>query len=102
MFDQESLLLYYQVVLPAIDERVPLPSHPFAWTSFAYVLWDEMLPGLMTPDQQRAMLDWLHWGGQLIISGPGSLDQLSGSFLDGYLPAKGAARSRLGRTNWVP
>jgi hypothetical protein len=33
------------------------------------------------------MLDWLHWGGQLIISGPNSLNRLRRSFLTDYLPA---------------
>ena len=62
----------------------------------AYVLWDGMQPGGMTPDQQTAMIDWLHWGGQLIISGPGSLDQLAGSFLDPYLPAVAGSTVELG------
>ena len=33
------------------------------------------------------MIEWLHWGGNLIVSGPLSLDALRGSFLDEYLPA---------------
>ena len=33
------------------------------------------------------MLDWLHWGGQLIVSGPDSLASLQASFLQPYLPA---------------
>ena len=40
----------------------------------------------MAPDQQTALLDWLHWGGQVVVSGPDSLDLLRGSFLDPYLP----------------
>ena len=52
------------------------------------MLWDEVDPGeLFTPEQERALVDWLHWGGQLIISGPDSLDLLKGSFLEPYLPA---------------
>ena len=39
------------------------------------------------------MLDWLHWGGQLIVSGPDTLNVLRGSFLAPYLPAaEGATR----------
>ncbi|MCA9163164.1 MAG: hypothetical protein KDA62_09300, partial [Planctomycetales bacterium] len=78
---------YYQVVAPAMDRNVPVPSHPLTWTSIAYVVWDGVNPKLMTPDQEDAMLDWLHWGGQLIVSGPRSLDLLRGSFLEPYLPA---------------
>ncbi len=32
-------------------------------------------------------MDWLHWGGQLMVNGPDSLDLLKGSFLEPYLPA---------------
>src|SRR5690606_14717817 len=40
---------------------------------------------------QQALIDWLHWGGQLIVSGPESLDLLHGSFLSSYLPATATA-----------
>ena len=33
------------------------------------------------------MLDWLHWGGGLILAGPQTLDSLRGTFLDDCLPA---------------
>ncbi len=87
LLDEEGELVYYRVVLPSIQQRVPLPSHPFAWTMIAYVLWDGLQPGAMTPGQQQVMVDWLHWGGQLIVSGPGSIDSMAGSFLAPYLPA---------------
>ncbi len=78
---------YYRLIVPPIDKHFSLPSHPLAWTSIAYLLWDDVDPAQLSPDQQRAMLDWLHWGGQLIVSGPGSLTTLRGSFLSPYLPA---------------
>jgi hypothetical protein len=79
--------MYYRVILPPTDQRIALPSHPLAWTSIAYVLWDGIAPENLTLDQSQAMLDWLHWGGQLIISGPDSLASLQTSFLQPYLPA---------------
>lgn len=78
---------YFQVVQPKAVGRLPLPSHPLAWTSIAYLVWDDLDPEKLAPDQQQSLLDWLHWGGQLIISGPGSLDKLKGSFLEPFLPA---------------
>ena len=83
----EANSAYYRVLLPHVQDRVPLPSNPLAWTSLAYVLWDNFDPTLLSPDQQQAMLDWLHWGGQLIVSGPSTLDDLKSSFLADYLPA---------------
>ncbi len=79
---------HYRVVLIKPDRRTSLPSHSLTWTSIAYLLWDNVDPDLLTSEQQQAMIDWLHWGGQLLMSGPDSLDQLRGSFLEPYLPAK--------------
>jgi len=78
---------YYRVLKPVIDKRVPLPANPLAWTSIAVILWDDIDPAKLDGPQQQAMLDWLHWGGHLLISGPNSLDRLKGTFLEPYLPA---------------
>jgi hypothetical protein len=89
-FSTEPQIKYYEVVLPRTDgrSRLPLPAHPLAWSSIAYLLWDDLDPGRLGPDQQRSLLDWLQWGGQLIVSGPGSLEKLRGSFLAPYLPGE--------------
>ena len=87
---------YYDLLLPRIERRVPLAGNPLTWTSLAVILWDEFDPGKLTPSQQQALLDWLHWGGQLIISGPGSLDRLRGGFLEPYLPAVSQGALELG------
>lgn len=80
---------HYRVVAPRIKTIAPLPSGALSWTSVAYVLWDDLEPQKLSPDQQQALVDWLHWGGQLIVSGPDTLATLKGSFLDPYLPAQG-------------
>ncbi len=85
---EDDTLLYYRVLQPVIDRFVPLPSNPLTWTCVSYVLLDDLDPSRFTPAQQQALLDWLHWGGQVIISGPNSLDKLKGSFLEDYLPAQ--------------
>ncbi len=90
--DEDGMMdrvLHYRILLPKIQNRVPVPSQPLTWTSIAYVLWDGLDPRLLTPAQQQATLDWLHWGGQIIISGPNSMDLLRGSFMEKYLPALG-------------
>jgi hypothetical protein len=79
--DEEDLI-HYKVVAPTVDKRVPLPTNALAWSSIAYIVWDDIDPALFDIDQRQALLDWLHWGGQLIVSGPGTLDKLKGSFLD--------------------
>jgi len=78
---------HYQVLLLDATRSLPLPANMLDWTSLAVVVWDQIDPDRLTPDQQQALVDWLHWGGRLVISGPGSLATLRGSFLDPYLPA---------------
>jgi len=94
--------MHYRVLLAPSDRRVPVPSQPLAWTPIAYVLWDGLRPSLLTPDQQQALLDWLHWGGQVIVSGPTSLDSLRGSFLEPYLPALATEAVRLQPADFDP
>ena len=77
----------YMLTVPNTKDRVDLPSSPMAWTSISYLLWDNFDGARLNRDQQRAMIDWLHWGGQLIVSGPDSLDTLRASFLGKHLPA---------------
>ena len=79
---------HYRVVLADAGKKLPLPSNVLTWTSVSHLVWDEVDPEQLTPEQQLAMLDWLHWGGRLIINGPDSLDTLRGSFLADYLPAE--------------
>ena len=78
---------YYKVSFLNGEKRPALPSHAMLWTSIAIMLWDDASPGGFDADQQHALLDWLHWGGQIIMSGPDTLDTLKGSFLEPYLPA---------------
>ncbi len=85
--EDRGLQAHYRVLLPNLSVAVPLPSQPLFWTNTAVLLWDGLDPDRLSPAQQQALIDWLHWGGQLIVSGPDSLDLLRDSFLDGVLPA---------------
>jgi hypothetical protein len=84
--EDEGPKLYEVVSIPA-SRRPSLPTNSLYWTSIAYLLWDDCDPGQWDIDQQRALIDWLHWGGQIIVSGPEALEQLRGSFLQPFLPA---------------
>ncbi len=77
---------HYAVVFPT-KENASLPRGMLHWTTFAFVVWDDYDPAKLAPDEQAALLDWLHWGGQLILSGPDTLTTLADSFLKPYLPA---------------
>ena len=93
---------YYRVALLGNRRRPLLPAHGLLWTSIACVLWDDADPDYLTLDQQQALLDWLHWGGQLILSGPDTLDTLRDSFLGPYLPATSSGSRPLGADDFLP
>ena len=80
---------YYRLVLPLEPEKPLLSPHPLTWTTISHVLWDGMPPDRLSVAQQQAMIDWIHWGGQLILMGGGpGFELLRDSFLNPYLPAE--------------
>lgn len=83
------LPVFYAVVRTRPDEEpITLPRQALYWTTIAYVVWDDLDVDQLDAEQQQALIDWVHFGGQLILSGPDSLDKLANSFLADYLPAK--------------
>ena len=46
------------------------------------------IPTCSRRHSRKRSIDWIHWGGQLIISGPRNLERLKGTFLADYLPAR--------------
>ncbi|MFK7766327.1 MAG: hypothetical protein AB8B55_03720 [Mariniblastus sp.] len=79
---------FYYLIPSKPEFPLPLPQHSLNWTTIAYLVWDDLDPTTLNPEHQDAILDWLHFGGQLIVSGPDSLDKLQTSFLANYLPAQ--------------
>ncbi|HEV3164349.1 MAG TPA: hypothetical protein VGZ22_09990, partial [Isosphaeraceae bacterium] len=88
---------YYRLVLPQDADKPLVSTNPLTWTTISHVIWDGLDPDILNPSQQQAMLDWLHWGGQLIIIGGASpqFAQLQDSFLGPYLPADPAGENML-------
>ncbi len=83
---------YYRLVTSQEPEKSPnLSAHPLTWSTISHVIWDEIDPNLLNVGQQLAMVDWLHWGGQLIIGGGAgktlALVSDEECFLSPYLPA---------------
>jgi hypothetical protein len=88
-------LRYYRLVLPMEHDKPALSSHPLTWTTISHTIWDGYAPDDLSVSQQQAMLDWLHWGGQLIVSGGAgqSVSLLRESFLGPYLPGDATGES---------
>ncbi|MEX0824802.1 MAG: hypothetical protein WD119_01475 [Pirellulaceae bacterium] len=76
----------YRVVFPSGDNLLPLPETMLDWTSTAFLLWDDVSPDRLTPAQLRAIEDWVHWGGRIIINGPAAGQEITNSNLAELLP----------------
>jgi hypothetical protein len=77
-------------VVDLSEENLPawLPDNLLTWTTISHlVLYDANLSGL-SELQQKALLDWLHFGGQIVLSGPDCLAAVNNSILEPYLPLK--------------
>ncbi|MDB4533835.1 hypothetical protein N9242_03115 [Vicingaceae bacterium] len=93
---------FYHLVPPTPDSPAALPRASLAWTTMAYVVWYDADPNDLDLEQQRALVDWLHWGGQLIISGPEALKVLENSFLADFLPASQQKPTNLSQSDIDP
>lgn len=88
---------YYRLVVPLDPDKPLLSPQPLTWPAISHVVWDNPSPGAVGLPQQAAMLDWLHWGGQLVIAGgaSGTYGALREGFLGPYLPAEPTGEDHL-------
>lgn len=86
LLGDERTRSYYVTLSKPVNGKYSFPSSMLTMTSIAVLVWDDVSPDDLSIDQQTAIVDWIHWGGQLIISGPNSWSRLQDSFLSPYLP----------------
>ncbi|MEZ6134176.1 MAG: hypothetical protein R3C53_04605 [Pirellulaceae bacterium] len=101
MFLEERTRSYQVMLNKPKDNRYAFPRSMLSMTAIAVIVWDDVSVDDLSVDQQNALLDWLHWGGQLLISGPSSWSRLQNSFLSPYLPANSAQTSDLTTESFV-
>ena len=88
---------YYRLVLPEDADKPFLSPHPLTWAPISHIIWDGLPPDALSVSHQQAMLDWLHWGGQIVLiggAGP-TFSIFRDSFLARYLPAEPTGESQL-------
>lgn len=88
-------IAHYRLVFPKIQGVVTLPETMLDWTSTAVLLWDDVEPTALTREQWRAIIDWLHFGGRVIVNGPAAAGQLRRSSLAPFLPQQVEATGEL-------
>ena len=78
----------YRIVFPRASGLLALPETMLDWTSTAVLFWDDVSPSEMTSEQRRALTDWLHFGGRLVINGDSAVTELANSELASLLPIR--------------
>ena len=76
----------YRIVIPPTKDLLPLSETMLDWTSTAVVLWDDLSPDALTPQQQTALADWVRFGGKLIVNGAVASDSIAKTNLSSLLP----------------
>jgi len=97
---EERARSYHVLVNDSKGGKISLPTSLLSMTSMAVLLWDDVSPDDLSADQKTALIDWLHWGGQLIVSGPSSWSRLQNSFLLPYLPVQAVTAVELGPSDF--
>ncbi|MEO8270681.1 MAG: hypothetical protein ABI557_13240, partial [Aureliella sp.] len=90
LMEDERIRSYFVSLVKPENNSYAFPHSMLTMTSVAVVLWDDVAPDDLSSEQQAALVDWLHWGGEILISGPSSWSRLQNSFLSAYLPATSA------------
>jgi len=88
-FDEElgtTVPTNYRIVFPRTEGLLGLPETVLDWTSTAIVFWDDVSPSELTTEQKRALIDWLHFGGRMIVNGDTTATDLANSDLNPLLP----------------
>ena len=95
LMTDERVRSYRVTMANPVNNKYALPKSLLTMTSIAVILWDDVDPDTLSDDQKRAIVDWVHWGGQIVVSGPSSWARLENSFLSPYLPAASASATEL-------
>ncbi|AMV32349.1 hypothetical protein VN12_09510 [Pirellula sp. SH-Sr6A] len=67
------------------------PSRFFAMTSISHIVINDASPSLLSREQQDALLDWLYFGGTVVINGPDAVGGIDGSFFKEFAPIQNTA-----------
>ncbi|MCY3012910.1 MAG: hypothetical protein NTY42_24185 [Planctomycetota bacterium] len=69
------------------------PEHLYSMTSISHLVINDASPSRFSTEQQNAILDWLYFGGTIIINGSDAIGGVSSSFLKELSPLNNTAAS---------
>lgn len=81
--------------IPESELPNSIPNQLATMTSISHIVLNDAMLGNLTTEQQSALLDWLHFGGTLILNGPDAIGSIENSFLRPYAPLQQTSTSLL-------
>nr|MCU0709076.1 hypothetical protein [Pirellula sp.] len=84
---QENRLAPHRIVDMAEEELTShFPSQLATMTSISHIVINDVSLNALTEQQQKALADWLHFGGTLIVNGPEAVGSIETSQLKEWVP----------------
>ena len=71
------------------------PEHLYSMTSISHLVINDASPSRFSTEQQNAILDWLYFGGTIIINGSAAIGGISSSFLNELSPLNNTIASSI-------
>jgi len=72
--------------IPESELPNSIPNQLATMTSISHIVLNDAMLGTLSSEQQSALLDWLYFGGTLILNGPDAVGSIENSFLRPYAP----------------
>lgn len=84
---QENRIVPHRIIDIKEEELAShFPNRLATMTSISHVVINDVSLSVLTPEQQTALSDWLHFGGSIIINGPEAVASLESSQLKEWAP----------------
>ncbi len=87
---------------PAYITEAELPVHWQGYAGVVLLVVHDLDPGMVTPEQRDALVQWVEQGGRLVVLGGESLMRLRDSWLGQMLPAEPGGLFRLDPSRELP
>ncbi len=98
--EEERISPFRVMSIVESEAQSSVPSRFATMMSVSHLFWNDCSGSAISETQQQAVLDWLHFGGQIVINGPEAQAGLKDSFLAPYLPLKSLRPATLTEKNW--
>lgn len=94
--DESSRIAPHRVIdIAEEDLGQSIPNQLMTMTSISHMVINDVSLNILPEDHQKAILDWLYFGGTIIINGPDAIAGIESSILKTYAPIQQTSSTTL-------